>query len=220
MLNPDTARVLLADHHGMFVESLHRALSGEQRIEVVGTAGSLSAAVQMAAALQPSVAIVEDLLPDAGGLKAAASIRDVSPSTRVLLLAAMSSGQLVASAIEAGCSGFLTKDSRVRELVSAVHLAHTGAVYMPPDILATVLPRLDRSYREIGSDLTPREREVLRLMTIGGLGNKDIANQLQLSHHTVRNHVQNILSKLGAHSKLQAVVIASREGLTEHRIPA
>jgi DNA-binding NarL/FixJ family response regulator len=220
VLSTDTARVLLAYHHGMFAESLHRVLSDERQIEVVGTAGSSATAVQLAEVLQPSVAIVEDLLPDADGFLTASSIREVSPATRVLLLAAMSDSQLVTSAVEAGCSGFLTKTKSVHELVAAVHLAHSGAAYLPPDILATMLPRLDRCYRELGSDLTPREREILRLMTAGGLGNKDIANQLQLSHHTVRNHVQNILGKLGAHSKLQAVVIAGREGLMDQRMLA
>ena len=204
----------------MFVESLHRVLSEELNIEVVGTAGSSAAAVQLAEVLQPSVAIVEELLPDADGFLTASSIREVSPATRVLLLAAISDSQLVTSAVEAGCSGFLTKTKSVDELVSAVHVAHSGAAYLPPDILATMLPRLDRCYRELGSDLTPREREILTLMTAGGLGNKDIASQLQLSHHTVRNHVQNILGKLGAHSKLQAVVIAGREGLMDQRMLA
>ena len=128
---------------------------------------------------------------------------------------AVSDSRLVASAIEAGCSGILTKGQGFRELVSAVHLAHVGDVYLAPDVLAGLLPRIDRSYRGLGCDLTEREREVLQLMAAGGLTNKDLASQLHLSPYTVRNHVHNLLAKLGAHSKLEAVVVAAREGLLD-----
>jgi len=214
MLNPDSIRVLVVDDHQMFAESLARVLSTEGDIEVVGTAGTCAAAVELAAKLQPSVAIVDYRLPDGDGITTATTLGKVSPLTKVVLLTGLSERWLVTAAIEAGCSGFLTKDKAVRELVSAVHLAHVGDAYLSPDVLAALLPRLDRSYRALGSDLTVREQEVLHLMA-AGLGNKDIALRLHLSLHTVRNHVQNVLVKLGAHSKLESVVIAVREGLLD-----
>jgi DNA-binding NarL/FixJ family response regulator len=208
-------RVLLVDHHGMFVESLGRMLRDEDDIEVVGSAGSCAEAVQLAERLQPSVAVVDVWLRDGDGVSAAAAIRRVSATTRVLLLTETSDSRLVTSAIEAGCSGTLTKDQSVRELVAALHLADAGNAYLSPEVLAAMLPQLDRRYRALGFDLTVREHEVLQLMAAGGLANRELADQLQLSLHTVRNHVQNVLAKLGAHSKLEAVVIAAREGLLD-----
>ncbi len=212
MLNVDVIRVLLVDDHEMFVESLDRVLRDEADIEVVGQANSCATAVQLAETLQPGVAIVDYLLPDGDGLTAAATLRTVSPGTQVLLLTGLSDDRLATSAIEAGCSGFLTKDKAVRELVSAVRLAHAGGAYLSPEVLAALLRRLDRSHRGPGFDLTFREQEVLQLLA-AGVGNKDIAGRLDLSFHTIRNHVQNVIVKLGAHSKLEAVAIAAREGL-------
>jgi DNA-binding NarL/FixJ family response regulator len=211
----DPIRVLLADHHSMFVECLHRTLSDIYGIEVVGTANSSSSAVRLAQVSNPSVATVDASLPDTDGILAAAAIRRASPSTRVILLAETTDGRLASSAVEAGCSGFITKEKGVGELVSALQLAHAGKPYFGPDDLASILPRLDRSYRSIGSDLTRRELEVLQLMTDGGLGNREIATELRLSLNTVRRHVQSVLAKLNVHSKLEAVVVATREGLFE-----
>jgi DNA-binding NarL/FixJ family response regulator len=208
-------RVLLVDHQGMFVESLDRMLGDEDYIEVVGSANSCADAVRLAERLRPSVAVVDSWLHDGDGVSAAAAIRRASPQTRILLLMESSDSRLVTSAIEAGCSGTLTKDQSVRELVAALHLAHAGEAYLSPEVLAALLPQLDRRYRALGFDLTVREHEVLQLMAAGGLANKDLADRLHLSLHTVRNHVQNVLAKLGAHSKLEAVVIAAREGLLD-----
>jgi DNA-binding NarL/FixJ family response regulator len=215
MVNAESIRALLVDRSDMFVESLAQMLRDVYDIDVVGTAASHARAVQLAERYQPSVAIVELWLPEGDGVATAATIREVSPSTRVLLLTETADSQFVTSAIEAGCSGLLTKEKGVRELVSAMQLAQAGEPYLSPGVLATVLPRIVPTSRGIGSDLTAREAEVLQLMAAGGLANKDLAQQLHLSLHTVRNHVQNLLAKLGAHSKLEAVVIAAREGLLD-----
>jgi DNA-binding NarL/FixJ family response regulator len=214
ILNVEPIRVLLVDDHQMFVEGLARLLRDEPDIDVVGTANCCAVALKLAEALQPSVAILDYLLPDGDGVTTAGTVRTVSPGTAVLLLTALNDSRLVISAIDAGCSGFLTKDKAFGELVAAVRLAHAGEAYLAPDVLATVLRGLDRSHRGLGSDLTVREHEVLQLLA-SGIGNKDIADQLDLSFHTVRNHVQNLIVKLGAHSKLQAVAIAAREGLVD-----
>jgi DNA-binding NarL/FixJ family response regulator len=214
-LNVDSIRVLLVDHQEMFVESLGRTLNDVYDINVIGTAMSSARAVQLAQEFTPSVATVGWSLPDGDGIATAASIRDVSPSTRVIMLTDTTDSRLASTAMEAGCSGFLTKEKGVGELVSALRIAHKGNAYLAPEVLAALLPRLDRAYQSPGSDLTSREREVLQLLADGGLGNKELALQLHLSLHTVRNHVQSVLTKLGAHSKLEAVVIAGREGLLD-----
>jgi DNA-binding NarL/FixJ family response regulator len=198
----------------MFMDSLERVLSDEPDIEVVGKANACVAAFEMAESLRPDVAIVEYRLRDGDGVVTAAALRTVSPGTQVVLLAELADSRFVAAAIEAGCSGFLTKDREACEVVVAVRVAHAGEVHLSPDVVAALLPHLDGDRGGLGSDLTDREHEMLTLMT-SGLGNKDIAGQLHLSIHTIRNHVQNLLVKLGAHTKLEAVAIASREGLVE-----
>ncbi len=169
----NSIRVLLVDHQEMFVESLGRTLGDFFDIQVVGTAMSKIRAIQLAEDLKPSVATVSWSLPDGDGVGTASAIRTVSPSTRVVMLTDTTDSRLATSAIEAGCSGFLTKDKGVGELVSALRIAHKGNAYLAPEVLAALLPRLDRSYQSPGSALTARETEVLNLMAAGGLANKD-----------------------------------------------
>ncbi|MDQ1459657.1 MAG: hypothetical protein QOI08_1141 [Actinomycetota bacterium] len=214
MMSAERIRLLLVDDHRMFMECLERVLLDELDIDVVGKTTSSAAGVQLAEALRPSVAVVDGLLPDGDGPATAASLRAVSAGTRVILLSGLREGRLVTAAINAGCSGFLTKDRAVGELIGAIRLAHVGDAYLSPDMLAVLFPRLDRSVRVLGSDLSVREREMLNLMAVG-MGNRDIAGRLGLSLNTIRNHVQNVLVKLGAHSKLEAVAIAAREGLLD-----
>lgn len=207
-----TIRVLIVDDHDMFAESIARALRDEDDIEVVAIAGSAADAIAAAAASSPDVALVDYRLPDANGAKAAGSILAVSPSTKALMLTAMSDQRTIAEAIAAGCIGFLTKDKGVRELVAAVRLAAEGQAHLSPADVRRLVPTAPASARLVGWDLTLREREILELVA-AGLSNKDIAARLYLSVHTVRNQVQRILDKLGAHSKLEAAAIAVRERL-------
>jgi DNA-binding NarL/FixJ family response regulator len=209
-------RVLVVDDHHLFAESVSRVLNEEGDIVVVGQSGTSAAAVGSAQQLQPDVALVDYRLPDSDGVATALAIREVSPATRVLILTGMTDERILTDAIEAGCAGFLTKDNAIWELVAAVHLVHSGEAYLSPGALAALLPRLRKDHRNIGSDLTVREHEVLQLMS-SGAGNKDIAGLLNLSLNTIRNHVQNVLVTLGAHSKLEAVAIAAREGLVDRR---
>lgn len=215
VLRSRTIRILIVDHHEMFVESLGRMLRDFEDLDVVGSARSRETAVDMARRLRPSVATVDAWLPDGSGLDAASEIKQVSPSTQIVVLTEAIDVRMAAAAIKAGCLGFLTKNNGIRDLLSALHLAHEGNPYLIPEVLPAVLSQTGKSVRGFGSDLTAREREILEMMAAGGLGNKDIAGELGLSLHTVRNHIQSILAKLGAHSKLEAVVIAGNEGLLD-----
>jgi len=211
---PDRVRVLVVDDHLMLAESIARILGAEHDMEVVGVAGTSAAGVAMAVEHSPDVVVADYQLPDATGAATASSIRALRPETKVLILTGHDDDRLLADALEAGCSGFLTKDKAVDELVAAVHHVHAGEVYIPQNLLAGLLPRLNRRNKGLGSDLTPREMEVLSLLGEGA-SNQSIAEQLYLSLHTVRHHVQSVLTKLNAHSKLEAVVVATREGLIE-----
>jgi len=210
-------RVLLVDDHQMFVESVARLLSGEG-IDVVATASTGEEGVRLAQDVAVDVAVIDYRLPDTNGVNVARRIHAVRPATKLLILTGAEDSTVLIDAIEAGCSGFLTKDKAFKELLVAVQTANAGEAYIPHELLSGLLPRLSRTYRGIGADLTQREREVLGLVA-EGLSNQAIANRLVLSINTVRNHVQSLLNKLDAHSKLEAVAIATREGLLDHGKP-
>ncbi|MCW3031112.1 MAG: response regulator transcription factor, partial [Solirubrobacterales bacterium] len=116
--------------------------------------------------------------------------------------------------LAAGCSGFMGKARSVRELVATVRAAHAGEAVVAPSMLARLDPRLDRGYAHVGDNLSRRELEVVSVMAKGGSA-KQIAADLTISVHTARKHVQNVIRKLGAHSRLEAVVIAVREGVIQ-----
>eukprot|EP01032_Pedospumella_encystans_P005171 gene5171-6141_t len=132
------------------------------------------------------------------------------------MLTASAADHVLVKALEAGASGFVSKTRSLAELTSAVRAAAAGEAVISPELLARLLPRLHRSGRPRANDLTEREREVLGLLS-GGLSNAAIAAELTVSVHTVRNHIANLSAKLGAHSKLEALSIAVRDGLLPGR---
>ena len=204
--------VLIVDDHRMFAESLARVLSDEDDIAVLGLAANAADGLAMATSLQPQVALVDYELPDRNGVTIVAEIRQRVPGVHVVMVTGRSDDRVLLAAIEAGCSGFVTKDRAAVEVAEAVRVAAAGEALISPRELVRLLPKLNRNYRAVGSDLTAREREILGLLA-QGLANAVIAGQLFLSVNTVRNYVQAILTKLNAHSKLEAVTIAVREGI-------
>jgi two-component system response regulator DevR len=205
-------RLIVIDDHQMFADSLTRVLTQVDDIVVLAAAQTIEDGYAAAVRHQPDVAVVDFHLPDGDGTALATRITAASPQTQVVILTAIADERVALASIEAGCAGFLTKDRALDELVLAVRTVHGGEAYVPQTMLARLLPRLRGSVRRVGSDLTRREREVLQLLA-DGKSNDAVARELILSRHTVRNHVQNVLSKLQAHSKLEAVAIAVREGL-------
>jgi DNA-binding NarL/FixJ family response regulator len=204
-------RILIVDDHKMFAEGIARQLAAETDLQIVGCAFSAREGIRRAESTRPDVAIVDCTLSDSDGC-AAIELLAVDPGTRVLMLTGPQDERLVISAIDAGCSGFLTKHADTAELIAAVRQLATGESYIPSHLLSMLLPRLGTNHQDLGRDLSSREREVLELLATGAPTPK-IANQLFVSVTTVRNHVQRILAKLGAHSKLEAVAIAVREGV-------
>jgi DNA-binding NarL/FixJ family response regulator len=214
----ETIGVLLVDDHRMFGESLARLLADEPGIEVLAVATSGAEALRLAGALRPKVVLLDQEMPDRDGISVAAELKSKDPDLMVVMLTSSTDDRVLLGAIEAGCSGFLTKDRAAAEVAETVRVAAAGEAVIAPAMLARLLPQLNRQHQVLGSDLTEREIEVLRLMALGH-ANKTVARDLTLSVHTVRNHVQSILTKLGAHSKLEAVSIAVREKLIDYPSP-
>lgn len=205
-------RVGIVDDHAMVADGLKTLLSEHEDIDVVGTAASVAEALELVDRDNPDVLLVDYRLPDGDGAGAAEEVLRRSPSTRVVMLSAVGGDELLARSIEAGCSGFLPKDRSGDEVVQAVRAAARGESLVPTDVLVGLVDRLKRAPKGKHGDLTPRELEILGMLA-KGMSTEGIASSLFLSEHTVRNHVRNILGKLGAHSKLEAVAVAVRDGI-------
>ena len=210
-----TVSVLIVDDHLMFAESLARLLQDEGDIAVVGLAPTGAAAIEMSGRLVPDVVLIDYHLPDRDGVEILAEIKQRNPQTMVVMLTGASDDRVLLASIEAGCSGFLTKDRAASEVAIAVRSAAAGEALITPAMLARLLPRLSRRQSGVGTELTVREREVMACMA-RGWSNKVTATELYLSVNTVRNYTQSILTKLGAHSKLEAVSKAVQEGIVDY----
>lgn len=207
-------RVLIVDDHRMFGESLARLLADESGIEVLAVATSGAEALRLAPSLRPRVVLLDHDMPDRDGISVAAELKSRDPELMVVMLTSSTDDRVLLGAIEAGCSGFLTKDRAAAEVAETVRIAAAGDAVITPAMLARLLPQLNKQHRAVETDLTEREKEVLRLLALGH-ANKAVAGELFLSVNTVRNYVQSILTKLGAHSKLEAVSVAVRERIIE-----
>jgi DNA-binding NarL/FixJ family response regulator len=207
--------VLIVDDHQMFAESLARLLADEPDIEVLGMVSDAAEAVATSDRLRPRVVLVDYKMPGQDGVDIARAIKAANPGVMVVMLTGCADDRILVAAIEAGCSGFLTKDRAAAEVANAVRAASAGEALITGDLLARLLPRLSRNHHELGSDLTEREIEVFELMA-RGWPNAVIASNMFLSVNTVRNYVQSILTKLGAHSKLEAVSTGVREHIIDY----
>jgi DNA-binding NarL/FixJ family response regulator len=210
-----TIGVLIVDDHLMFAQSLARLLRDEEDIDVVGIASNGTNALELTRRLQPTVVLVDYQMPEQNGVTVTAEIKRNHPSIRVVMLTGWTEDRVLLSAIDAGCSGFLTKDLAATEVASAVRAAALGEAFVSTAMLARLLPKLKRTYRSVGDALTDREREVLTHLARGRT-NKAIASEMNLSVNTIRNYVQSVLTKLDAHSKLEAVSTAVRENIIDY----
>ena len=208
----DKIRVLIVDDHDVLGSSLAHALGHEDDIVAVGVAGTLARARTLITTTAPDVVLLDHRLPDGNGVDAIGDLRALRPSMQVVVLTASPAEQVMLAAIQAGASGFLSKTRSLSEVTGAVRAAAAGEAVISPEMLARLLPRMQRGTSTSQTALTEREREVLALLA-DGLTNAAIAERLVVSVHTVRNHVSNLSAKLGARSKLEALSIAMRDGL-------
>ncbi|MHB8572822.1 MAG: response regulator transcription factor [Candidatus Dormibacteria bacterium] len=204
--------VLLVDDHRMFGESVQRLLSASSEISDCRFFANAREAVAGLGERPADVVLVDYSLADTDGPSLTREILERWPKTGVIMVTGSGEDEHVVRAIEAGCHGFLTKDQSSSALVAAIVAVHQGEAAFSPDMLVRAMSLMRHPLRAPGSDLTRRETEVLEALA-SGRSTPDIAADLFLSPHTVRTHIQTILEKLGAHSKLEAVAIATRSGL-------
>ncbi len=209
----DPIRVLLVDDQQLLADSLARLLGTEPDIRVVGVAGSVAAAKQLSRE-RMDVVLMDYRLPDGTGADATRAIKARWPSARVVMLTAVADDETILESIQAGADGYLTKDRALDEVVAAVRDAAAGETLLPRSVIMGIAHRVaearDRAVeRPHIESLTTRELEVLRALS-EGLASPIICERLSISRNTLRTHVQNIMTKLHVHSKLEAVTVALR----------
>lgn len=209
-------RVLLVDDHEALAASLAYRLGREPDLVDVGLAGTLAEARKLIAEVEPDVVLLDHHLPDGDGVSAIADLRSLRPETRFVVLTASESDEVLLAAVDAGASGFISKTRGLGDITTAVRAAAAGESVITHEQLLRLLPRMARRRAQDRPSLTAREHEVLELIA-DGLTNEAIGERLVVSRNTVRNHVANLSAKLGAHSKLEALAVAMREGLLPRR---
>lgn len=211
-------RILVAVERALFREAVRLVLEGEPGLKVVGETRDGLEAVEEIGRTMPDVAVIDAKLPQCDGIRATAMIRERSPDCRVLVISEEDDLEVLVAALEAGARGFLTWESPLHNLIDGVRTLHRGEILIPPRMLGALLSRLLRwrKHQEEGarwlSRLTRREREVLALLAEGA-DNDRIAKALFISPHTARTHVQNLIGKLGVHSRLEAAMFLSQNGM-------
>ncbi|MGW4398339.1 response regulator [Amycolatopsis nivea] len=212
-------RVLLADDEAMIRAGVAAILASDKEIEVVAEAADGRAAVELARANRPDVALLDIRMPGLDGLAAAEEIRKLLPDTGVLMLTTFGEDEYIERALGLGASGFLLKAGDPRELLAGVHAVADGAAFLSPKVAHRVITRLSGSRfsraataRERVNVLTNREREVLVLLA-EGLSNADIAARMFVVEGTVKAHVSTILTRLDVRNRVQAAITAFEAGL-------
>lgn len=210
--------LLICDDHKILTDALTTVVGlDDELVMVAPPVHAAEDAIPIATEHLPDVVLMDIVFKGGGmsGIEATRKIKEASPSTKVVIMTAHNEDRLLVEAVEAGASGFLSKDEAAQEVLSAAKSAADGEVLIDPGTLTRLLAQVARE-REAQSqammllkDLTDREREILQLLA-EGMRNDDIASKLFISPQTVQTHVRNILGKLRVHSKLEAVAFAVR----------
>ena len=206
--------MLLVDGHPLIGQALTTALRTDPTLETVHVLEDALDAERCIREARPDVAILNGLFQELRAARSTSRLRAVLPDLRVLVLTAVVDDDTLAACVRAGASGYLTKDCTVAELIEAVKRAHRGEILYSPDTLVALLSR--PKPHEITHPLTPREQEALQAMA-DGLTVVETAGQMAIAVDTVRTHIKNSISKLGARSRLEAVMIGLRAGIIELR---
>jgi DNA-binding NarL/FixJ family response regulator len=213
-------RVLIADDDHLMRAGLAELLANDETIEIVGEASTGREAVAQARRVAPDVVLMDVRMPDLDGISATRELSRAAPAVKVLILTTFEQDDYIFGGLRAGASGFLLKRSRPEELIAAVHTIAAGDSLLSPSVTRRVIDRMaQQPTPELANhakleELTPREREVLELIA-RGLSNREIAAVLIVEESTIRTHVKRILMKLALRDRVQAVIFAYENGLTQ-----
>lgn len=211
----DPIRVFLLDDHEVVRRGITDLLDAEPDISVVGDAGTVEDALVRGPALRPDVAVLDVRLPDGDGITVCRELRNQMPELACLMLTSFDDEDALLDAIMAGASGYVLKQIRGSDLVSAVRTVASGQSMLDPATTARLMRSLRADPAETPSmapelaSLSPRERDILALIG-DGLTNREIGKKLYLSEKTVKNHISRLLAKLGVQRRVQAAVLASQ----------
>jgi DNA-binding NarL/FixJ family response regulator len=205
-------RIVIAGDEPVLVEGLLRLMNRKGEMRVIGSGQTWDEVLVAVRTLRPDVLLTDYRMPggDAAGLTEV--VLAELPETKVIVRIDTGAQEAALRCVAAGCSGVIAKTAQVDDVARAVRRVHDGEVVIPAELLRQVVSGLRRSGHRVGDDMTHRECEVLGHLA-RGLSLVDIASAMSISMNTARNHTQRVIEKLGAHSKLEAVVIAIREGL-------
>ncbi len=210
---PSTIRVMLVDDHAVVRSGLSAFLWAFDDLELVGEAADGAEALALCERLQPDVILMDLVMPRMDGATATQAIRARYPHIQVVALTSFKEDELVQAVLKAGAIGYLLKNVSAEELAQAIRAAYAGRPTLAPEAAEALIHNTRNADRlPPGQALTEREREVLALM-VEGLNNSEIAERLVVSRSTVKFHVSNILSKLQASSRTEAVAVALQKKL-------
>lgn len=214
-------KVLIVDDHRVVREGLCAILKNKENLDVVGEAQDGQEAVEHARTLDPDVVLMDVSMPRMGGVEATRIIKREFPHIGIIALTMYEEQQYIFDLVRAGATGYLLKDSDSAQIVKAIQSIYRGESLIHPSVASKILAEFSLLAQKKGKkaswvehDLTEREITVLRLVA-DGKTNKEIANALDLSEKTVKNHVRNIFHKLQVYDRTQAAILAIRKGLIE-----
>jgi len=204
--NSEKIRILVAEDHLVARVGVTTIVNLQPEMTVVAEASNGQQAVELFRKHQPDVALLDMRMPGMSGVEAASAIRAEFPHARMIALTTYGGDEDIRRALAAGVQAYLTKDVLHDELLKAIRAVHAGQTYLPAAVAAALAAQMPRP------DLSAREVQVLELI-VQGLANKQIAYSLSIAEHTVKNHVKNILSKLGVQDRTQAATAAIQRGI-------
>lgn len=214
-------RILLVDDQALFREGLHTLLSVHDDLQVVGEASNGQEAIDAVGKLAPDVVLMDLRMPVLNGVAATRQISESSPNSRVIVLTTFDDDDYIFDGLRAGAVGYLLKDVPSAKLVEAIRAAARGESFLQPSVAAKVVAEFSRMsgpgktavpQQDLVEPLSDRELEILGVLATGA-SNREIANQLFITEGTVKNHVTNILGKLGVRDRTQAALKAKEMGL-------
>jgi len=213
MNKSEPIKVMIVDDHPIVRSGLATMLQAFDDLELVAEASSGSTALAKCQEVTPDVILMDMVMPEMDGLETTRAILEQHPTVKIIILTSFSEKDMVQDALEAGATSYLLKDAPIDELADTIRFAYAGQPTLSPEATRSLIKSKVDPSKEFDPGLSSREKQVLALI-VEGMSNEEIAEQLTISHATVRHHVSACISKLGAANRTQAAVLAVKHNLT------